>query len=276
MVDQKEEAKKEKFIETMPTMIQTHLITCKDWDTVKDTAKSLEHIIMKCDPPTLAMAMIATGATVPGLYSHTAHLVDKEEGDIPQPFKGAKPKQTRSRKNLKENLKIKDKTHQKPKRWKRTIIMKALIIITIILQIRVKATDLPMVRAETDHLEDLYHEIEDKDLNIVNVSFRITATREAHRNKIVHNMVAHVNHIFKGTKQTHTEAEARVGVLNISEEEPTAARISRIMLAHINISTTHMTSNWNNMAHHVVCEDSIIPPSIVTKGNMISITLWKR
>ena len=27
MVDQKEEAKKEKFIETMPTMIQTHLIT---------------------------------------------------------------------------------------------------------------------------------------------------------------------------------------------------------------------------------------------------------
>ena len=63
-VDQKEEAKKEKFIETMPTMIQTHLITCKDWDTVKDTAKSLEHIIMKCDPPTLAMPTMATGATV--------------------------------------------------------------------------------------------------------------------------------------------------------------------------------------------------------------------
>ena len=97
MVDQKEEAKKEKFIETMPTMIQTHLITCKDWDTVKDTAKSLEHIIMKCDPPTLAMPMIATGATVLGLYSHIAHSVDKEEGDIPQPFKGAKPKQTRGR-----------------------------------------------------------------------------------------------------------------------------------------------------------------------------------
>ena len=97
MVDQKEEAKKEKFIETMPTMIQTHLITCKDWDTVKDTTKSLEHIIMKCDPPTLAMPMMATGATVPGLYSHIAHSVDKEEGDIPQPFKGAKPKQTRGR-----------------------------------------------------------------------------------------------------------------------------------------------------------------------------------
>ena len=97
MVDQKEEAKKEKFIETMPTMIQTHLITCKDWATVKDTAKSLEHIIMKCDPPTPAMPTMVTGATVLGLYSHIAHSVDKEEGDIPQPFKGAKPKQTRGR-----------------------------------------------------------------------------------------------------------------------------------------------------------------------------------
>ena len=78
--------------------------------------------------------------------------------------------------------------------------MKALTIITIIPQIRVEAADLIMVRAETDHLEDLYHEIEDKDLNIVNVSSRITTIREAHRNKIVHNMVAHVNHTFKGTK----------------------------------------------------------------------------
>ena len=97
MVDQKEEAKKERFIETMPTMIQTHLITCKDWASVKDTVKSLEHIILKCDPPTPAMPTMATGATVPGLYSHIVHSVDKEEGEIPQPFKGAKPKQTRGR-----------------------------------------------------------------------------------------------------------------------------------------------------------------------------------
>ena len=47
MVDQKEEVKMEKFIETMPTMIQTHLIICKDWAETKDKAKSLEHIIMK-------------------------------------------------------------------------------------------------------------------------------------------------------------------------------------------------------------------------------------
>ena len=97
MVDQKEEAKKEKFIATMLMMIQTHLIICKDWADIKDKAKSLKHIIKKCDPPTPAMPLMATGATVPRLYSHIAHSVDKEEGEIPQPFKGTKLKQTRDR-----------------------------------------------------------------------------------------------------------------------------------------------------------------------------------
>ena len=131
MVDQKEEAKKEKFIETMPTMIQTHLITCKDWATVKDTVNSLKHIIMKCDPPTPAMPTMATGATVLGLYSHVAHSVDKEEGEIPQPFKTQK-KQNQNKpeveENLKENFRNKDRTHQKPKRWMKLIHTKTLTI----------------------------------------------------------------------------------------------------------------------------------------------------
>ena len=67
-------------------------------------------------------------------------------------------------------------------------------------QVRVEVADLIMVKVETDNLEGLYHETEAKDLNIVNVSFRIITIREAHRNKIVHNMVTHVSHIFKGTK----------------------------------------------------------------------------
>ena len=97
MVDQKEEAKMEKFIETMPTMIQTHLIICKDWAETKDTAKSLEHIIQKCDPPTPAMPLVTTGAVVLiYLYSHITHSVDKDEAEIPPPFKSATPKQTKA------------------------------------------------------------------------------------------------------------------------------------------------------------------------------------
>ena len=43
------------------------------------------------------MPLMATGATVLGLYSHITHSVDKEEGKIPSPFTGVKPKQTRGR-----------------------------------------------------------------------------------------------------------------------------------------------------------------------------------
>ena len=144
-------------------------------------------------------------------------------------------------------------------------------------QVRVEAVDLIMVRVETDNLEDLYHETEDKDLKIVNVSFRIIAIREAHRNKIIHNMVVHASRIFRGIKRIHTEAEAGVEDLNSLEDAAVAGRTSRLMLEHISISITHMTSNRNSMAHHVVCvEDLTISPSTVIRVNMILTTLWKR
>ena len=72
----------------MPTIIQTHLITEKTWQETTDKAKELEHIIGKCDPLAAALPNLAKGTTVPGLYSHIAHSDNKEETDIPQPFKG--------------------------------------------------------------------------------------------------------------------------------------------------------------------------------------------
>ena len=98
MLGQTAESKMEKFIDTMPTIIQTHLITGKTWEKTTDKAKELQHIIRKCDPQVAALPNLTKGATVPGLYSHIAHLDDKEETDIPQPFKGACPKQTKWRK----------------------------------------------------------------------------------------------------------------------------------------------------------------------------------
>ena len=46
-------------------------------------------------------------------------------------------------------------------------------------QVRVKATDLIMVKAEADNFEGLHHEIEVTDLSIVSVSSKIIAIREA-------------------------------------------------------------------------------------------------
>ena len=97
MLGQTEESKREKFIDTMPIIIQTHLIAEKTWQETTNKAKELEHIIRKCDPLAAALPTWAKGTTVPSLYSQIAHSDDKEEMDIPQPFKGAHPKQSKSR-----------------------------------------------------------------------------------------------------------------------------------------------------------------------------------
>ena len=86
----------EKFVHTMPTIFQIHLITCENWAKTTQKAKELEHIIRKCDPSAAALPNLTQGTAVPGLYSHIAHSNDKEETDIPQPFKGARPKQTKT------------------------------------------------------------------------------------------------------------------------------------------------------------------------------------
>ena len=45
MLKQDEQAKMDKFIETMPTIIQTHLIIAPNWEEVTKKAKNLEYII---------------------------------------------------------------------------------------------------------------------------------------------------------------------------------------------------------------------------------------
>ena len=97
MLGQTTESKMEKFVDTMPTIIQTHLITCKNWEKTTKKAKELEHIIRECDPLAAALPNLTQGTAVPSLCSHVAHLNDKEETDIPQPYKGARPKQPKTR-----------------------------------------------------------------------------------------------------------------------------------------------------------------------------------
>ena len=67
----------------MPTIIQEHLTTEKDWAETTKKAKELEHIIMKCDPLAAALPTLAKGTSVPILYSHIAHSNDKDKMEIP-------------------------------------------------------------------------------------------------------------------------------------------------------------------------------------------------
>ena len=219
------------------------------------------------------MPLMATGATVLGLYSHITHSVDKEEGEMPPPFKGVKLKQPEVEVNLKENLRTIDRTHLKPKRQMKIICMITLtIIITMIIilpQVRIVAADLLMVKAVTNNLEVSHKEAEAKDLNIININFRIMDFREVHFNRTILNMAPAANPIFREVKQIVTEAGAMAGVLSNLEDAVVVGSIIRVTMELINISITHMINRQNSMAHAVVyAVVLIIPLSTAIKENM--------
>ena len=134
-----------------------------------------------------------------------------------------------------------------------------------------------MVKVGTDNLEASHNEPEVKDLNIVNVNFRITNFREAHFNRTILNTAIIANPTFREIKQTATEAEAVAGALSNSEDGVEAEPIIRVAMEHINISITCMTHRQNSMAHLVVyVVVLIIPLNTVTRKNMTKTISWKR
>ena len=125
-----------------------------------------------------------------------------------------------------------------------------------------------MVKAVTDNLEGLYNETEDKDLSMVNVSFKVIAIREAHLNRTICNMVIPTNPISREIIQIAIEAEAGAVDLSNSEDAAVEGPIIRIAMEGISISITHTTHNQNNMALPAVyAVDLIIPLSIATREN---------
>ena len=127
-------------------------------------------------------------------------------------------------------------------------------------QARIEATDPLMVKAVTNNLEVSRNETEAKDLNIVNINFRIIDFREAHFNRTILNTA---------TTADPTEAEAVAEVLSNLEDAVVVGPIFRVAMECINISNTHMTHRQNSMAHLVVyVVVLIIPPSTVIKENM--------
>ena len=126
-----------------------------------------------------------------------------------------------------------------------------------------------MVKEIIDNLEVSHNKIEAKDLNTVNVNFRIIDFREAHFNRTVLNMATTANPTFRKTKQIATEAEAVAGVLSNLEDTVMVGAIIRVAMECTSVNITCMTHRQNSMAHLVVyAVVLIIPPSIVTKENM--------
>ena len=132
------------------------------------------------------------------------------------------------------------------------------------------AIDLSMVKVVTDNLEVSLNGTEAKDLNIININFRIINFREAQFNRTVLNIALVANPIFREIKQMGTEAKAMAGVLSNLEDAVMVGPIIRVTIECISINTTCMTHRQNSMAHLVVYAGVlIIPLSTATKENMI-------
>ena len=218
------------------------------------------------------MPLVTTGATVPGLYSHIAHSVDKDEAEIPPPFKGTKPKQTRGRgkpKGKPQGHRQNPPKDQEADDHTLMITLTITIIMIIILpQVKIEAAELLLVKAVANNSEALHSEAENRDLSTINVNFRTTGVREVYTRAAVINTVATGNPISREINQIPTEVEAMAGVLHKQEDPVVVGPITRIIII-TSISIILMISRLNSMVHPVAyVEVLIIPLSIATKENM--------
>ena len=265
----------EKFVDTMLTIIQTHLITCENWEKTLKKAKELEHIIKKCDPLAAALPTLTQGTAVPGLYSHIAHLNDKEETDIPQPFKGAKPKPTKTRGGGKGK-----QTQQKLKPlqfWyrKNSTLMKILISTTTmrITEVNAEAVDLIEANILNDFSEVKIFMVEANILKIhTKVNIKVTIIKVITTKAVVVYTTTHIETINRVTIMANLEAEAMVMVEVITVDAVTAGLIIEAItiINTISIMVIMMIISLINMAHHVHYVVAIfIPPNIVLRESMI-------
>ena len=272
MLDQTAKSKMEKFTDAMPTIIQTHLITCDNWAKTTKKAKELEHIMRKCDPLAAALPTLTQGTAVPSLYSHIAYSSDKEETDIHQPFKEARSKQTKTRGRGKGK-----QPQQKPNPlYKRNnTLMKILTITTTMKITEVNPEDMDLIEANI--LDDFSGaKIPVVESNVfkthTKVNIKVTIIKVITTKATMVNTTTHIEAINRVTITASLEVEAMVMVEVITTDTVMAGLIIEAItiINTISIMIMMMTTSLINMAHHVhYVMAIIIPPNIVLRENMI-------
>ena len=281
MLGQKDESKKDKFIDTMPTIIQMHLITEKDWAATTKKAKELEHVIRKCDPPGAAVPTLAKGTTVPSLYSHIAHSNDNTKQRYHNLLKGlALNNPSLEAEAEVSNLNKSRKTHcLKHKRI--NIIMRILTTITImrIIGVSPEVTDPIEDKIQDAPLEDKISMAETKDIrthtkvNIKMIAIKATITRVPKDSTIIHVEVSHKVIVMVNQE---AEAVAMVEVITVVMVMVGLIIEATLITNIISIMLMMMSTRPINMAHYVPYAVAIITlPNIVLKESMISMILWK-
>ena len=242
-------------------------------------AKELEHIISKkCDPLAAALPTLTQGTAVPSLYSHIAHSNNKEETDILQTFKGARPKQTKNRGRGKGK-----QPQQKPNPPPVQIQEE---------QYTYEDTNNYYHnenyrgqsrghRPYRGHILDDFSEVKTLvvEANVpkthTKVNTKVTIIKAITTKAIMVCTTTHVEAINRVIIMANLEAEAMVVVEVITMGTVAAGLIIEVIKTTntISIMVMMMTTSLINMAHHVhYVMAIIISPNIVLRENMILMT----
>ena len=259
-----------------------HLITEKDWAVTTKKAKELEHIIRKCDPMAAALPILAKGTAVPGLYSHIAHSNDKDKMEIPQPFKGACPKQPKPRgrskgKQPQQNQKI---HHHKHKTINTIMRILATITIMRIIEVNPEAVDPIEAKIQDVPLEAKISMAEVKETRAhTKANIKMMAIKAIITRVIKDFIIIHIEISLKVIVMDNLEAEAVAEAEAITIAVVMVCLIIKAMLIIniISIMVMMMSTRQTNTVHHVLYAVAIITlPNIVLKGSKTSMILWKR
>ena len=282
MLGQKDESKKDKFIDTMPTIIQIHLITEKTWAATTKKAKELEHIIRKCDPPAAALPTLAKGTAVPSFYSHIAHSNDKDESEIPQPLKRPILNNPSLEVEAKVNSLNKNQTIHHHKHMTINTIMRILTTITImrIIEVNPEAIDPIEAKIQDIPLEAKISMAEVKEIRThTKANIKMMAIKAIITRVIEDFIIIHVEISLKVIAMDNLEVEAVAEAEAIIAAMVTVGLIIEAMLIInvISIMVMMMSTRQTNMVHHVLYAEIIITLiNIALKGSMTSMILWKR
>ena len=224
------------------------------------------------------MPTLTQGAAVPGLYSHITHSDNKEETDIPQPFKGVKPKQTKNRGRGKAN------SHSKSQnpfqyRYKRNNTLMKIPIITItmrITEVNLEAVDPIEAKLLDDFSQVNIFTVEVNVTKIpIKANIKVAIIKVITTKVIMANTITHIEAIIRVIIMAKLDAEAMFVVEVITVGAVAAGLIIKVITTTNTISNMvmMMTTSLINVAHHVHYVVAIItPPNIVLRENMILTT----
>ena len=263
MSQQDKQAKMEKFIETMPTIMQTHLIIEPNWADVTKKVKNPEHIIQKCDPLAISPPILQGAEAVPGLYSHITQSQDQDSDKILKLFKSTKGRGGKKSGKGKQKSQQQPQPPSLPQKKKNIMKRQTIIIIMRITEVITEATNHTGVnKAVTKNLTKVFNKGAGDNKTIIGANTKATTD----------NSTPPVKAITIITITVIIEAEVDVAMVVIITEVVAVGEgiIEAITITNITIITHMMMAHkWSNMAHHAHFAVVLITlPNIVSKESM--------